>query len=247
MLSGLDRAAASVALAGALALPACGGDDDPAEENPAEQAPLETKAECPKTPATEAKTGVVFTITAEGGGPASDADVEETIEIICERAQETATELTGIGREGADALRISVAGQDGAARAEKLAQSGILEFYEGDPGQGAPALTNEDIENPSQGPDPATGMPSVSFDFTAEGAKKFEALTTAVAESGGSFTIVFDGEVVSMPSVSEPISAENGATITGDLSLEEARDMASILELGPLPVELTSAGNQPGA
>ena len=90
-------------------------------------------------------------------------------------------------------------------------------------------------------------MPSVSFDFTAEGAKKFEALTTAVAESGGSFTIVFDGEVVSMPSVSEPISAENGATITGDLSLEEARDMASILELGPLQVELTSAGNQPGA
>jgi len=91
-------------------------------------------------------------------------------------------------------------------------------------GQGQGGLSNE---------------PIVSVEFTPEGGKLFETITT---EHVGEFLAIFlDGEIVSAPRINEPISG-GGAVISGGFTAEEARDLVQNLNFGalPLPIELQS-------
>lgn len=112
-----------------------------------------------------------------------------------------------------------------------------------------PALSNEDIRNARYTVDSITTEPAVSFDLTPAGAAKFQALTKGVAERGHGepeaehFGVVFDGEVLGIPAVNsreypQGISGEKGVTLPGVLNGDQSSDVASILEIGPLPVAL---------
>lgn len=54
----------------------------------------------------------------------------------------------------------------------------------------------------------------------------------------GRLAIVLDGEIVSAPVIQLPVFARSGIQITGDFLEDEARDLASVLRFGALPVEL---------
>lgn len=54
----------------------------------------------------------------------------------------------------------------------------------------------------------------------------------------GRLAIVLDSEVVSAPLIQQPVFPRDGIVITGDFEEEEARDLASVLRFGALPVEL---------
>ncbi len=71
--------------------------------------------------------------------------------------------------------------------------------------------------------------------FNEEGKKKF---AEATAKSiGQQIAIVYDNKVVSAPTVNNAIT--NGeAVITGQKTLEEANELASIIRIGALPIEL---------
>ena len=106
---------------------------------------------------------------------------------------------------------------------------------------GAPAVTEADIVDPKASVDPIVDEATISFDFTEEGRESFEALTKAVAERGKTepahFAIVFDGEVISLPTLDptrnpDGISAENGAQISGGLTLAKANQVVAALESG---------------
>ena len=72
----------------------------------------------------------------------------------------------------------------------------------------------------------------VSMEMNAEGAKKWKRLT---AENiGKSVAIVLDGYVYSYPTVQAEI-AGGRSSITGDFTLDEAKDLANILKSGKLP------------
>ena len=76
------------------------------------------------------------------------------------------------------------------------------------------------------------GSPSVSMAMTPEGAKKWRALTAA--NIGRQVAIVLDDYVFSAPTVQSEIP--NGQSIiTGNFTIDEAQDLASILEAGALP------------
>jgi SecD/SecF fusion protein len=102
------------------------------------------------------------------------------------------------------------------------------------------------------------GQPIVLMDFTKAGAKKFQDVTRTLAERGrtrystaGSpsgqednyaqqFAIVLDREIRSAPTVSfrdnpNGIPGTNGAEITGIGSVQEAKDLALVLQTGALP------------
>jgi preprotein translocase subunit SecD len=76
------------------------------------------------------------------------------------------------------------------------------------------------------------GRPAVGFTFRGEGATRFGELTGE--NVGRRLAIVLDGIVKSAPVIQERISSQG--RITGNFTLEEARDLALVLRSGALPV-----------
>ena len=92
------------------------------------------------------------------------------------------------------------------------------------------------------------------MDFTDKGADKFHDVTRDIVESSrfrssqgrgkvlDSFAIVLDGRIKSAPTVDpddnpDGISGDNGAQITGIGDVDEAKDLALVLQTGALPIE----------
>jgi SecD/SecF fusion protein len=130
-----------------------------------------------------------------------------------------------------------------------------------------PELSGTDITNPEQNSDPTTNQPNVTFDFTDEGRERFEQVTRRIAQRGqaqappgvagaqadqfsDSFAIVLDrgasaagNEVVSRPIINfvenpTGIDGRTGAQISGGFTITEAQDLAELLRIGALPIEL---------
>jgi preprotein translocase subunit SecD len=76
------------------------------------------------------------------------------------------------------------------------------------------------------------GRPAVGFSFRGEGAARFGKLTGE--NIGKRLAIVLDGVVKSAPVIQERISSQG--RITGNFTLEEAKDLALVLRSGALPV-----------
>jgi SecD/SecF fusion protein len=120
-----------------------------------------------------------------------------------------------------------------------------------------PEMTGDDLKltGTRQDFDPQTGQPVVLMQFTDQGADRFEAITRELAIRGQTqtaqqasttpllqhFAIVLDGEIQSWPSIDfnqypDGISGNNGAQITGLASVQEAKDLALVLQTGALPL-----------
>jgi protein-export membrane protein SecD len=83
--------------------------------------------------------------------------------------------------------------------------------------------------------DPTTNEPTVSLQFTEEGAKIFEELTEK--NVGKILAIYLDGQPISLPVVKEKIPSGR-AQITGRFSVEEAKELVQNLNAGALPVPI---------
>lgn len=75
------------------------------------------------------------------------------------------------------------------------------------------------------------GYPAVSFQFNGEGAKKFGNLTGANLKKN--LAIVLDNTVQSAPTINARITRDG--QITGQFTMEEARQLAIVLRAGALP------------
>jgi preprotein translocase subunit SecD len=84
-----------------------------------------------------------------------------------------------------------------------------------------------------------TGVPQgwqVSFELDSQGARQFAEITRE--NVGQQLAIVLDERVESAPTIQDEIPGGSGV-ITGDFSEQEAKDLATVLQAGALPVELT--------
>ena len=257
--------AVTVSVAGVLGLAACGGgsgdsalDEDlgctDSPEAPTTTIGFEVRAEEPSDELTADAAAVVCARLEALGVPAlvepAGSRIEVTMSaldpdaVLAERVsaparlsiydwEDSLLEERGFGSER-DATRFA------AKRGEEaivVRDPGEDEFYVL---RDEPALTGADITGAKQGFDPETEGPSIGLGFTEEGATKFEELTGAVAERGGSFAIVVDGEVLARPVVdaaSSPggLDADEGVLIAGGLGVDEARTLAAFLETDGLP------------
>jgi SecD/SecF fusion protein len=127
-----------------------------------------------------------------------------------------------------------------------------------------PEMTGADLKlsGTRQDFDPQTGQPIVTMEFTDKGAKKFAEITRIEAIRGRQrynlaggqsdpdffnqhFAIVLDREIRSWPSIDftqypSGISGSNGAQITGNFTVKEAKDLALVLQTGALPVKFVT-------
>ncbi len=124
-----------------------------------------------------------------------------------------------------------------------------------------PALAGTDITDPKPNFD-QFNQPDVTFNFTDKGRQEFSDVTKAIAQRGlqnappgvagnsqladqysGHFAVVLDQQIKSRPIVNfvdnpNGIDGRTGAEING-LTQQESQDLAQILQIGALPVDLT--------
>ena len=104
----------------------------------------------------------------------------------------------------------------------------------------ATGLTGRYVSNASlqfgSGATAGLAAPQVLINFNSDGAKLFEKITT---ENVGQMLAIFlDGQPISTPIIQEPIPGGQ-ASITGQFSATEARDLVRNLNFGALPVPIT--------
>jgi SecD/SecF fusion protein len=98
-------------------------------------------------------------------------------------------------------------------------------------------LEGDLVINATTNPDPVTGEVLVNLSLDNKGAKIWADMTTKAAQnSNREIAIVLDDEVVSAPSVNEPILSGD-SRISGNFSIQEGKDLANILQVGKLPAK----------
>ncbi len=127
-----------------------------------------------------------------------------------------------------------------------------------DPEKVVPEMTGGDLRlnGTRQDFDTTTSEPIVTMQFTDDGGDKFGEITNRAADRGRArfnitggdpqssfqhFAIVLDRQIKSWPSIDfeqypNGIGGTNGAQITGIGSIDEAKDLALVLQSGALPV-----------
>ena len=125
----------------------------------------------------------------------------------------------------------------------------LFKYQPNHPRDPVPEMTGDDLvlKGTQQDFDTRTGEPIVSMQFTDEGAEKFGDITAAEATRGRlygtpqHFAIVLDRDIKSWPQIDYTeypagIQGSSGAQITGLDSIDEARNIAIVLQSGALPI-----------
>lgn len=101
-------------------------------------------------------------------------------------------------------------------------------------------LDGDYITNAYPSTDPLNNNVVVSMQMNTQGTREWAQMTTVAAQDNNrAIAILLDDEVVSAPSVNQPITG-GSSQITGDYDLQSATDFANILEIGKLPAKTTS-------
>lgn len=192
--------------------------------------------------------------------------VDQAISVMGNRINPDGTLELTIQRHGEDRILLQVPGLDDTERLEDLIdQPGQLQFrllcadQPSAAGQRASAgceaipdrqdeniimwvqtsrratVEGELLKDARPGFDQRNGEPIVSFTFDQKGSLQFGKLTRD--NVGKPFAIVLDGKVVSAPRINEPILGGSGQ-ISGNFSVDEANDLAIVLQSGALPAKL---------
>ncbi|NIA67551.1 protein translocase subunit SecD [Pelagibius litoralis] len=210
--------------------------------------------------------GAVFRVTysEQDIRERSTAIVNQAIEVIRRRIDETGTKEPTIQRHGEDRILIQLPGVDDPERIKALiGQTAVLSFrfvHENfaTGGRLPPSVKLLPADNPGPG-EPESypvskrvmvsgdrlvdaqatfqdGLPVVSFSFDTLGAKRFGDATTDNVNR--LFAIVLDEKVISAPVIREPILGGRGV-ISGTFTVQEAQDLALLLRAGALPAPLS--------
>ncbi len=185
----------------------------------------------------------------------SSQDVEDTIYKLQQRAEGYSTE-SNVYREGDKRITVEIPtgenSQDDANEIlEALGTPGSLEFLDSTNyslwSQGSEyetLLTGNDVEQAqayTDSSDTTAKTPyGVQLTFTDEGAEKFYTATSN--NIGNIIYILFDGKIVSAPSVSSAISGGT-AVINGIESYESAETLATYIRVGSVPVTLSEVSS----
>jgi preprotein translocase subunit SecD len=115
------------------------------------------------------------------------------------------------------------------------------------------ALTGNDVTNPQLSTDQA-GEPDITFGFTGAGQTSFEKVTAQIAHRGANvslggnalnqhFAVALDNQLVTVPQIDyrqfpDGIIGGGGADITGGFTSQTAKDLATELRYGALPLQV---------
>ena len=159
--------------------------------------------------------------------------INQVINIMQKRVNEMGLTEPIIQREGARRIIIELPGERDPKKAiETIGKTAVLEFKDE---AGNVKLNGEDLKDAREQMG-QNKQPVVSLQFSEEGGDKFARLTAA--NVGRHIGIYLDGELLTNPVVNEAITG-GAAVITGQRTLEEAKDLAILLRSGALPVKVS--------
>jgi SecD/SecF fusion protein len=209
---------------------------------------------------------VQVALTERGISDRAARAVEQSIEIVRRRIDETGVNEPVIARQGSNRILVQLPGVTDPDRVKRLlGQTAKMTFHLlGDetaargtaapPGtqwlpsidpasRGQQYLVRKKIEvdgasllDARPGSDQQSGTWVVNFEFDSAGARRFADITKA--NVGRPFAIVLDGKVISAPVIREPITGGRGQ-ISGNFTTQSANDLAVLLRAGALPAPLT--------
>ncbi len=185
--------------------------------------------------------GVSITYGTVDPNPSAE-DMSDTIYKLQRRVQGYSTESL-VYQQGGDRINIEIPGvSDANAILEDLGKPGSIEFYTP---EGEVFLSGSDIAGAEAGSQSNQSSGKTDFvvqlTLTDEGAKKFAEVTAN--NIGKQLPIVYDGEVISAPTVESAITGGT-AIITHIGDFEAASNLASTIRIGSLSLELEELQSQ---
>jgi protein-export membrane protein SecD/preprotein translocase SecF subunit len=193
----------------------------------------------------------------------SSGAVEQSIEIVRRRVDETGVAEALIARQGQNRILVQLPGVEDPARIKDLlGRTARMTFHLLDeaanlqaptPPPGTMFLNGErgaeryavrrrvevdgaNLSDARAGQDGRTGEWVVNFTFDSIGTRRFADVTRQ--NVGKPFAIVLDEKVITAPVIREPITGGRGQ-ISGQFNARSANDLAVLLRAGALPAPLT--------
>lgn len=188
---------------------------------------------------------VILTAQPPKGKALTTDMLNSASEILTTRVNKLGVSEASIQRQGTNNFLIQLPGiKSGEEVLQTIGRTGVLEFKpvigqdkKGKPKLGPTAVTGDTLLTATTGFD-QFGKAQVDLSFNDEGKEKFARVTTQLAKSQGQLAIVLDGVVKSAPSVKDAIT-DGRAVIENMGSVNDAKNLAVILQTGALPVNLT--------
>ncbi len=205
---------------------------------------------------------LVVTLTAAERAALDERTMDQSLEIIRRRVDETGTREPTIQRQGTDRILVQVPGVGSAEEVmEIIGRTARLSFHPVEsrttdpdvrPGLESIVVPSMDEEGvyyilerravvtgeqlvDAQPAFDQNGRPAVNFRFNPPGGAAFGRYTAA--NIGNPFAIVLDNEVISAPVIQSHIPGGSGI-ITGNFTVEESSQLAILLRSGALPAEI---------
>lgn len=185
---------------------------------------------------------VVLEAQTDAKGAELQRIMEQSKAIINERVNGLGVSEPNISIEGGNRIRVELAGIDDPQKAiELIGKTAQLQFI--DPDKNV-VLTGKNVvgsdvkyHNNQLGQQEVV----VSLEFDKEGTDKFAEATGRLAQETNRedkiIYIVLDDQIISYPAVQDQIT-DGKAVITGNFTLEEANELATLIRAGALPVEM---------
>ena len=205
---------------------------------------------------------LVITLSEAEQRATDNRTMQQSLEIIRRRVDETGTREPTIQRQGEDRIIVQVPGLGSAEELlALLGETAQLTFhdvvratenadaptsvdevlYPAAEQEGlyyilerAPVVTGDQLVDAQPAFD-QNGQPAVNFRFNPAGARAFGEYTAD--NIGRPFAIVLDGEVISAPTIQSHIPGGSGI-ITGNFTVEESTRLAILLRAGALPADI---------
>ena len=179
--------------------------------------------------------GGVYTVyqAENNGDPDFDTKMESTVSILTSRlTRQGFTEAT-VTRQGSDRIRVEIPNvSDPNQILTTIGTPAQLYFVD----EGGNNLMEGSMVKNAQAAQDQDGKPCIAFELTDEGAKIFAEATAA--NLGKTISITLDGETISRATVNTVIAGGKGE-ITGNFTADEAKNLATLILSGALPLNLT--------
>ena len=174
--------------------------------------------------------GGVYTVyqAENNGDPDFDTKMESTVSILTSRlTRQGFTEAT-VTRQGSDRIRVEIPNVSDPNQILTIIGTPAQLYFVDESGNN---LMEGSMVKNAQAAQDQDGKPCIAFELTDEGAKIF-------AEATAANLITLDGETISRATVNTVIAGGKGE-ITGNFTADEAKNLATLILSGALPLNLT--------
>ena len=179
--------------------------------------------------------GGVYTVyqAENNGDPDFDTKMESTVSILTSRlTRQGFTEAT-VTRQGSDRIRVEIPNVSDPNQILTIIGTPAQLYFVDESGNN---LMEGGMVKNAQAAQDQDGKPCIAFELTDEGAKIFAEATAA--NLGKTISITLDGETISRATVNTVIAGGKGE-ITGNFTADEAKNLATQILSGALPLNLT--------